>query len=67
MVTLRTSEGIDLEYIKFEFGEEFVTECLENSQPFLDSLHLNLSDNRLGLTSKGVLISNQILIELMKV
>ena len=67
MVSLRTSEGIDLEYIKTEFGKKFVIECLENSPPFVDSLHLNLTDNRLSLTSKGVLISNQILIELMKV
>ena len=67
MVSLRTAEGIDLEYIEKEFGGEFITECLQNSQPFIDSLHLNLSDNRLSLTTKGVLISNQILIELMKV
>ena len=67
MVSLRTAEGIDLEYIEKEFGSEFVIECLQNSQPFIDSLHLNLSENRLSLTTKGVLISNQILIGLMKV
>ena len=67
MVSLRTSEGIDLEYIEKEFGTEFSTECLRNSQAFIKSLQLKLSDKRLSLTTKGVLISNQILIELMKV
>ena len=67
MVSLRTAEGIDLEYIEKEFGSGFVSECLQNSQPFIDSLHLNFTDKRLSLTTKGVLISNQILIELMKV
>ena len=67
MVSLRTAEGIDLEYIEKVFGSEFVTECLENSRQYVDSLHLNLSNNRLSLTTSGVLISNQILTELMKV
>ena len=67
MVSLRTAEGIDLEYIEKEFGGEFLTECLQNSQQFIESLHLNLSNNKLSLTTKGILISNQILIELMKV
>ena len=67
MVSLRTAEGIDLEYIENEFGKEFMSECIENSQAFIDSSHLTVSGKRLSLTSIGVLISNQILTELMKV
>ena len=67
MVSLRTKEGIDLEYIEKEFGTEYATECLENSKQYIESLMLCLSNNRLCLTTKGVLVSNQILTELMKV
>ncbi|MEI6754119.1 MAG: radical SAM family heme chaperone HemW [Paludibacter sp.] len=67
MVSLRTAEGIDLEYIEREFGSEFMNECIENCRHYIDSLHINLSNNRLSLTTSGVLISNQILTELMKV
>ena len=67
MVSLRTAEGVDLEYIEKEFGSEFMSECIENSQSFIDSSNLIVSDKKLILTLKGVLISNQILTELMKV
>ncbi len=67
MVSIRTAEGIDLEYIEREFGSEFMNECIENCRHYIDSLHINLSNNRLSLTTSGVLISNQILTELMKV
>lgn len=67
MVALRTSEGIDLDYVENEFGVDFVGFCQKNAQPFLESSTLNLTRNKICLTTAGIMISNQILIQLMKV
>jgi oxygen-independent coproporphyrinogen-3 oxidase len=67
LVSLRTAEGIDLKTLENEFGTDMVTYCLKNIKPFIDSQKVNFLDNKLRLTINGILISNQILMQLMKV
>jgi oxygen-independent coproporphyrinogen-3 oxidase len=67
MVSIRTSEGIDIEYIEHAFGVEFSTYCLKNSKSFIVSKKIILKEKKLQLTTEGILISNQIIIELLKV
>jgi len=67
MVSLRTAEGIDLTTLEKLFGADLVTFCLQNIQPFIDSGKVIYSDGKLRLTPVGIMISNLILIELMKV
>jgi oxygen-independent coproporphyrinogen-3 oxidase len=67
MVSIRTSEGIDIEYIEQAFGVEFSTYCLKNSKPFIESKKIIRQEKKLQLTTEGILISNQIIIELLKV
>lgn len=67
MVSLRTAEGIDLKYVEHEFGLELATYCSDNIKPFVESKKVIQSKEILSLTTEGILISNQILIQLMKV
>jgi oxygen-independent coproporphyrinogen-3 oxidase len=67
MVSLRTSEGIDLKTLEHDFGLELAKYCLQNIKPFIDTKKVDFSVDRLRLTSDGILISNQILVQLMKV
>ena len=67
MVSLRTSEGIDLKKLEHDFGLKLAKYCLRNIKPFIDTKKVDFSDNKLRLTSDGILISNQILVQLMKV
>jgi oxygen-independent coproporphyrinogen III oxidase len=67
MVSLRTSEGVDLKYLEQMFGPDFATFCLENSKPFINNNNIQFSNGKLCLTTMGILISNQILIQLIKV
>lgn len=67
MVSLRTLEGIDLSYMEQEFGKEFVDYCFATLKSFIENKKVTHQDNRLALTPEGVMISNVILIELMKV
>ena len=67
MVSLRTSEGIDLKTLEHEFGLKLAKYCLQNIKPFIDTKKVDFSVDRLRLTSDGILISNQILVQLMKV
>ena len=67
MVSLRTSEGLDMKLLEQEFGEELVSYCLRNIKTFMDSEKVYYSDGKLRLSAEGIQISNLILIQLMKV
>ena len=67
MVSLRTSDGLDFEYMRKEFGSELAEYCLINIKSFMDSEKVYNSDGKLRLSTKGIQISNLILIQLMKV
>ncbi len=67
MVSLRTAEGSDLNYIKSAFGHSYKTFFLKSLNSFLQSNHVEFRDNRYKLTENGIYISNLIISELMKV
>ena len=67
MVSLRTSEGIDVPHLEKEFGTELAEYCLRNIKTFIDSEQVYSSQGKLRLTPDGIQISNLILIQLMKV
>jgi len=67
MVSLRTSDGLDVELMKKEFGPELAEYCLRNIKTFMDSEQVYYLEGKLRLTPQGIQISNLILIQLMKV
>ncbi|MDR3653241.1 MAG: radical SAM family heme chaperone HemW [Paludibacter sp.] len=67
MVSLRTKNGIDLAFLEKEFGEEMLNYCLQNLNPFIESNKVLLNDRNISLTVDGILISNLILIQIMKI
>jgi oxygen-independent coproporphyrinogen III oxidase len=67
MVSLRTSDGIDLAFLEQKFGTELATYCYENIKTFIESNSVIHSDGKLCLNPEGIMISNQILIQLMRV
>lgn len=67
MVSLRTSDGIDLRLLENEFGVEFKNYCLQNVQKFIKTNKVDYSNDRLCLNSQGVQISNLIIMDLMRV
>lgn len=67
MVSLRTSDGINLSVLEKEFGLEMVTFCLQNTKSFLENKKAILENGKIRLTTAGVMISNLIILELMKV
>jgi oxygen-independent coproporphyrinogen-3 oxidase len=67
MVSLRTSEGIDITRLRLEFGSELAEYCLKNIKTFIVSEQVYYSEDKLRLSPSGIQISNLILIQLMKV
>jgi len=67
MVTLRTLDGLDVNLLEKEFGNELKNYCLQNIKTFIDSKKVDYLDDKLRLTSEGIQISNFILVQLMKV
>ena len=67
MVSLRTLEGIDLAFLEQKFGLELATYCFVNIQSYIENNYVIHSNKKLSLTLEGIMISNQILIQLMKV
>lgn len=66
MVSLRTSDGIDLKLLEKKFGKEMLKFCLENSSKHLKNNNLVSDENRLYLSVNGIHISNLIIMDLMK-
>ena len=67
MVWLRTLEGIDLNFLRQEFGSELATYCYDNIKTFIESNHVIHSDGKFCLSPEGIMISNQILVQLIRV
>lgn len=60
-VTLRTKEGLDLH----QLSERYRTYALKNAQRFLNDGLLEVKEERLVLTRKGLFVSDMIMSELM--
>ena len=67
MVSLRTSEGIDLALLKQHFGYEMMEYCLQCARPFVRSGQLIQANGFLRLSMEGILVSNLVMSELMRV
>ena len=65
MVSLRTLEGINLTLLEKEFGEYFHNYCLKSADKYIESNRLYLKDAFLRLTPDGIMISDQIISDLM--
>ncbi len=67
LVALRTSEGVNLTELNLTVGDELTSHFIKNIKPFIKSGKVEIKDGMFCLTRDGILISNQILTELMKV
>jgi oxygen-independent coproporphyrinogen-3 oxidase len=67
MVSLRTSDGLDLQMLEENFGTELKLYCLKNIKMFIESKKVYCFDNKLRLSADGIQISNLILTQIMKV
>jgi oxygen-independent coproporphyrinogen-3 oxidase len=61
---LRTMEGIDADELSRLFGESQKSYCLRQAQKHIRNQTLELTDNRLYLTRKGLFISDAIMSDL---
>ncbi len=62
---LRTREGIDLEHMHQEYGDELYQYLLKESKRFVDEALMKIENNHLSLTRKGIFISDNIMSDLM--
>jgi oxygen-independent coproporphyrinogen-3 oxidase len=64
---LRTSQGISLESVTSLFGEEMAVYLLENAAPHIANNWLMLEDGCLHLTLKGIMMSDTVMSDLIKI
>jgi oxygen-independent coproporphyrinogen-3 oxidase len=65
-LSLRTDKGIDLAKLEFCFGKDSLEYCMQNAEKHLKNSVLELKNNRLKLTERGVFISDGIMSDLMR-
>jgi oxygen-independent coproporphyrinogen-3 oxidase len=63
---LRTMKGISADELQALFGEREKSACLKKAGKFLNSGMLELSNNHLRLTRKGIFVSDGIMSELIR-
>ena len=64
MTSLRTAEGLDLNFVKEKFGEEKKNKLVEESDKFKKTKKLKVIDHTLILTSEGKLFADGIAADL---
>lgn len=64
---LRTSDGIDIEHLKLEFGESLAQQTLEEAQAHIEHGLMKIKNGKLSLTHKGLYISDDIMSDFMMV
>ena len=62
---LRTYEGIDLTYIDKALGPEYKEELLKNARKYTGEGLLEIKNNHLSLTEKGIYVSDMLMSGLM--
>lgn len=67
MLSLRTKEGIDLDKMSLELGEEARDFCVEQSRQYIRSGLMVAEGNSLRLSRDGLYVSDMVMSELMKV
>jgi len=65
MVSLRTSEGIDLKYIAEKFGQNYLSYVNGKATKHLQNNYLQSTDQKFSLTISGIFISNLIIEDFM--
>lgn len=67
MVALRTMEGIDTNYLETAFGAEYRHYCVKHLTPYVNDDKVIKNGPFLSLTPEGILISNLIILESIRV
>ncbi len=67
MVSLRRTEGINMQHIRRNFGKDLALYCLENIKRFIKTEKIYQEEDNFRLTTAGILISDHIIMTLMKV
>ncbi len=67
LTSLRTIKGIDLVELNLRFGENNYNELVNAAQIFITKEQLIIKERFLRLTEKGILLSDNIIMNLMKV
>lgn len=65
MVRLRTSEGLNTQLIAKSYGEDVYNKLLDKAKFFIEQNRLTLNGNNLILTPSGVMMSDNIIRDLM--
>lgn len=62
---IRTRWGISLNFLETQFGEPVSRQIVQSAQSFLSSGHLQQDGDRISLTRKGIMISDEIMLALV--
>lgn len=64
-LALRTKAGIDLSGLSLRFGSERLACLLRQARKYIDGGYLQICDNHLALTRKGIFVSDSVMADLM--
>ncbi len=60
MISLRTIQGCDLNYIKEKFGSGLYLHCIKQAKPYLDAEQIRIKNEKVYLTEEGKLFADKI-------
>jgi oxygen-independent coproporphyrinogen-3 oxidase len=67
MVGLRTAEGVNIEFISQQFDIDYANYFIDKSASYINSHKMLQQENQFSLTTSGLLISNTIIEDLIRI
>ena len=67
MISLRTREGADLDFIENTYGVSYLNNCLQSADKYILNEMLIVDGNYLKFSKKGIQLSNIVISDLMQV
>ena len=64
MTSLRTLEGLSLQYVQQKWGNDMAAKILASSEQFIQQKNMTLADDYLQLTQVGKLLADGISVDL---
>jgi oxygen-independent coproporphyrinogen-3 oxidase len=65
MIRLRTRQGIDLQVLILQYGQQYYDYCMHNAAKYIETGLLTIDNNCLILTRQGIFVADSIIAELM--
>ena len=65
MLSMRTRRGLDVRLLRARMGDSMADYCVRQAMKYVNSQLLEMSDDHIALTRKGIFVSDMVISDMM--